>query len=263
MRKLDKSMLPGENSIYLDGRFYDLYIKQRELTDLGVTFFLEQAKKFGGPILDLACGTGRITIPLAEAGFSVVGLDLSKPMLEQAKKKAKTKGLEIMWVQGNMTGFELKRKFNLILMAGNAFTHLEMPTNLEGCFSSVRRHLAQNGRFIFDTFNPNLQILTRDSSKRYPVIEFTDPDSGETMTITESNEYDKVTQMNRIRRFHRIGDQETSWELNLRMYFPQELDGLLKYNGFSIEAKYGNYEKQSFESNMDLQILVCQLESPS
>jgi ubiquinone/menaquinone biosynthesis C-methylase UbiE len=243
--------------MYLDGRFYDLVITSQKYTDFGRILLLEQAQKFGGPVLDLACGTGRIAIPLAAAGISVVGLDISEPMLDHAREKAKEMRVEVEWIQGDMTKFELKRKFNLIIMMGNAFGHLETLESVEGCLSSVRRHLTGKGRFIFNTFNPNLQILTRESSKRFPVTEYTDPDSGEKMIVTETCEYDKATQLYRFRRYHQSGKQETSWDVTLRVFFPQELDALLKYNGFTIETKYGNYDKQPFESCSPYQIFVC------
>ena len=250
---------PGEDSIYLDSRFYDLVIDSQGTSDQGLAFFLDHAKKYGDPVLDLACGTGRVTIPLIEAGFSVVGLDISEPMLDYAREKAKSKGLQGEWIRGDMANFDLKQKFNLILLAGATIGHLETLESLEGCLSSVRRHLTRTGRFIFGTFNPNLQILTRDSTTRFPVTEFVDPDSQEKVIITERSEYDKATQLHRFRRYHRIGQQETTWDVTLKMYFPQELNALLKYNGFVIDEKYGNYEGLPFESSSAVQILVCRL----
>lgn len=259
MNKSGRRKRPGEDSMYLDGRFYDLVTESQRYTDQGVVFFLEQARKYGGPVLDLACGTGRIAIPLAAAGISVVGLDLSEPMLEHAQEKATSEGLQVEWMRGDMTNFDLQRKFNLIIMAGNAFAHLETLESLERCLLSVRRHLTREGRFIFDTFNPSLKILTRDSSPRFPVTEFSDPDSGEQVVVTETCAYDKSSQLYRFRRYHQIGQQETSWDVTLRMYFPQELDALLKYNGFVIDVKYGNHQGGPFESSSRLQILVCRL----
>ena len=118
--------------IYSDGRHYDLMLDSRGQTFHNTEFFLDQARKYPGLVLELACGTGRITLPLAEE-VSIIGLDLSESMLDLARKKARDKGLDIEFIQGDMTDFELNRKFNLILMVGNAFAHLEtlMPETKE------------------------------------------------------------------------------------------------------------------------------------
>ncbi len=248
---------PGQDSMYLDGRFYDLVIHSQQNTDLGIAFYLEHARKYGDPVLDLACGTGRVTIPLAEADLDVVGLDISEPMLDQAREKAKRKAIPLELIQGDMTNFTLNRKFNLIILAGNTIAHLETVDRFERCLSSVQQHLTKKGRFIFGVFNPDLNYLTRDPATRFPVTEFTDPDTNEKVIVTETTTYDKAHQQYRIRRYHRIGQHETSWDFTFKIYFPQELDALLKYNGFIIEAKYGNYDQTSFTSDSRFQILIC------
>ncbi|MFX0097669.1 MAG: class I SAM-dependent DNA methyltransferase [Candidatus Hodarchaeota archaeon] len=257
MKKRERRKEPGQGSMYLNGRFYDLVMHTRNATNQDLPFYLEQARKYGDPVLDLACGTGRVTLHLAAAGISVVGLDISKPMLEEARAKAKRKGIPVELINGDMTKFALKRKFNLIIMAGNAFPHLDTLASLESCLSSVRKHLTPKGRFIFNIFNPNLEYLTRDPAKRFPITEFTDPDKNEKVIITETSTYDKARQLYQFRRYHQIGQQETSWDVTFKVYFPQELDALLKYNGFIIEAKYGDYEGTHFESDSIFQVVVC------
>ncbi len=259
MKRKDRRKEPGKDSMYLNGRFYDLVIESQQYSDSGISFFLDQARKNGDPVLDLACGTGRITIPLAEAGFSVVGLDISEPMLKHAQEKAKKKDVQVEWVQGDMTQFALNRKFNLILLGGNTIAHLETLESFENCLSSVREHLTGKGRFIFGVFNPNLHYLTRNPATRFPVTEFVDPNTSEKVIVTETCAYDSARQLDRFRRYHRIGEQETTWDVTFKIYFPQELDALLKYNGFAIEAKYGNYDQSPFESASRFQIVVCHL----
>ncbi|MFX1578517.1 MAG: class I SAM-dependent methyltransferase, partial [Promethearchaeota archaeon] len=92
--------------IYSDGRHYDSMLSVRNQTDSGLKFYLQQARKYQGPVLELACGTGRITIPLSHE-VSITGLDLSKAMLNSARLKAKDKELNIEFIQGDMTNFEL------------------------------------------------------------------------------------------------------------------------------------------------------------
>lgn len=128
-----------------------------------------------------------------------------------------------------------------------------------GFFACVKEHLTNEGRFVIDVFNPRLDILIRDPTKRYPVAEYPDPDGRGMVTITENNVYDAASQVNRIKWYYDIneGNGEFVVENNMRMLFPQELDALLHYNGFVIEAKYGNYGEMPFESTSPKQLIVC------
>lgn len=249
--------------IYSDGRHYDVMLDVRGQTDAYIKkntmFFLQLARKYQGTVLELGCGTGRLTLPLAEE-VSITGLDLSKPMLDLARKKAKEKNLNIEFIHGDMTNFDLNRKFNLILMTGNAFAHLETRSQVEDSLACVKQHLAENGRLIFDCHSPNLKILTRDPSEWYPFVEYPDPDGKGIVTITERMEYNRATQIGRLNLHHKLGEIEETHSVNLRMFYPQELDALLHYNGFEIEIKYGDYEGQLFNSESNSQIVVCKLQ---
>lgn len=240
--------------IYRDGRHYDLQFNH--LDDL--PFYLHQIEKYGEPVLELACGTGRLTIPIAERGIHITGLDISNPMLFQAKRKASEEGVEIEWVESDCRDFDLRKKFNFIFFPANSIAHLHDLESIEACFSCVKRHLLPNGRFVVDMFNPSLNFLTRDSSKRYPVTEYPDPDGKGNVVVTENNIYDSANQINRIRWYDKIDNQEEAVEeLNMRIFYPQELDALLYYNGFTVEAKFGNYNMDTFVSSSKKQLIVC------
>lgn len=243
-------------NLYWDGRHYDL---ENEGIVNDILFFERQVERYGEPVLELACGTGRITIPLAEQGIQITGLDVSEPMLSHAQRKAMEKGVVVEWVKADCRDFTVDKKFNLIFFPFNSITHLPDVESLEACFSCVREHLAQNGRFIIDVFNPRFDILMRDSTRRYPVVSYSDPDGRGTITVTESNVYDAAEQMNRITWYYRVdeADEERIVSFALRMLFPQELDALLLYNGFSIEAKYGTYDETPFVSASPKQLVVC------
>ncbi|MCK4632914.1 MAG: class I SAM-dependent methyltransferase [candidate division Zixibacteria bacterium] len=240
--------------LYVDGCLYDL---ENKYFVEDVPFYLEQAGKFGGPVLELACGTGRITIPLAEKGFEIVGIDLSPPMLERARKKAAEKRLKIEWIEADCRTFKLQKKFNLIFIPYNSIAHIHDRESHEALFACVKKHLADDGRFVIDWFNPRLDILLRDAGKRYSVMERSNPDGSGMVTITENNVYDAASQINRIKWYYKFGDRdEVVRELNMRILYPQELDALLHYNGFTIEAKYGNYDESPFESSSIHQLVV-------
>jgi SAM-dependent methyltransferase len=240
--------------IYLDGRHYDL--QHVGFTD-DIPFYLKQAREIGGEVLELACGTGRITIPLAEAGVRITGLDLEEGMLRLARSKAAEKGVKVDWIRGDCRALDLGRRFDLIFLPFNSIAHLHAPESIQACFAGVREHLSDRGRFIVDIFNPRLDMLTRDASERYPVAEYQDPDGRGTVLITENNVYDAATQVNHIKWYYRVGDSpvERVADLNMRIFFPQELDALLRASGFDIEAKYGDFDESPFASGSPKQII--------
>lgn len=119
-----------------------------------VAFYLRQARQTGGPILELGCGTGRVSVPLQQAGFEVVGLDLSPRMLAIARAKAP----EVRWVRGAMERFDLGRRFRLILIPFRAFQHLLEVDDQRRCLASARRHLARRGRLVIHLFDPRLDL---------------------------------------------------------------------------------------------------------
>ena len=247
---------PEPIPLYRDGRHYDL-INQVVVQD--IPFYCDEAKKADGAVLEVACGTGRLTIPIAQSGVEIVGLDRSTSMLAHARSKAEAAGVKIEWVEADCRQFELGRKFGLIFMAFNSLQHLHDHESLRAFFAQVRKHLAKGGRFIFDAFNPSLTILARDSQKRNPLHVYEDPDGGGTITLEENSVYDDAAQVNRIKwYFSRPGAQDFRLEaLDMRCFFPQELDMLVESNGFKLEAKYGNFERKPFASGDPKQVVVA------
>ncbi len=243
-------------AIYQNAMYYDL--QNNDIVE-DIPFFLKQIEKFGDPVLELACGTGRITIPIAEKGIEISGLDITEDMLSYAKLKAEAKKVNIEWIEADCRDFNIDKKFNLILFPFNSIAHIHDLESIEACFSCVKKHLKDNGKFIIDMFNPCLDRFTRDSSTRYPVASLYDTYNKKTITITESNTYDTNTQINRIKWYYKNENEidEIVNELNMRIYYPQELDALLKYNGFTIESKFGNYDESSFVSASPKQLIIC------
>ena len=246
----------ADEPLYRDGRHYD--IQHKYLKD-DIEFYLQQAKQFGQPVLELACGTGRITVPIAQQGFKIIGMDVSEGMLARAKEKAIKQQLKITLLQMDIRKFDLKLKFRLIIFPFNSIAHLHDLQGIDNCFKSVRAHLHDEGRFVLDFFNPNLALLIRDNETPLFVSEYPDPDSENMVIITETNRYDKASQINYIKLHYRIGDRKFTHDLNMRIFYPQELDALLHHNGFIVEDKYGAFDKALFTSDSEKQIVVCKL----
>lgn len=246
-------------SLYSDARRYDLVEGAFAAGDF-LDFYKRQIARYGQPVLELACGSGRLTIPLAEAGVEIMGLDISEEMLNLAALKASERGIKIPLVQGDIRRFNLNKEFKFIFIPAQSLTHLHRREEVEDFFSGVRRHLAEDGRFLIELFNPSVKLLARDPNHRDRVGEYEGPseESGR-VSVTEEVSYDAATQINYIRWFFRSerNVQERVLSFEMRQFFPQEIAALLWYNGFLIEHKYGSYDDREFDSDSPKQLIVC------
>jgi SAM-dependent methyltransferase len=246
------------DSLYLHPRYYDVYMGAFADGDC-LAFYEQQVARYGQPVLELACGTGRLLIPLTERGVRITGLDLSPAMLAHAADKAAARGATIRAVQGDMRRFRLRRKFKLIFAAAQSLAHLYTWQELEQCLDSVRRHLAVGGRFVIEIFNPSLPTLTRDPEKSF--LRGVYGNGPNQFTTISRNQYDPATQINHYQYLlvHASRKRSLTLTFSQRQHFPQEIDALLAYNGFVVDAKYGDYPDASFTSDSPKQLIVCRL----
>ncbi|HEX8034439.1 MAG TPA: class I SAM-dependent methyltransferase, partial [Ktedonobacterales bacterium] len=117
------------------------------------------ARELGGPLLDLACGTGRMAIPMALRGYQVTGVDVGPEMVEWGRKKAARQGASIEWVVADGRAFHLQQQFRFIYMLAHAFQFFHTRADLEALLARIREHLTPDGCFLFDTRNPSRQNL--------------------------------------------------------------------------------------------------------
>ena len=241
--------------LYLDGALYDRLLTGS--TD-SRQIWLDFAARYGGPILELASGTGRVSIPLAQSGFNVTGLELAPPMLAEAQRRAVAADVDVTWVQGDMCGFELNRRFSLVILPNNTLCHLYTLADFEACMAAVHRHLQSDGHFIVEVFVPNLDILRQNPNDRQPFARIAAPDGGDELVVTQTARYDAATQMRHIMLYYQFSnrDEVLTGDLNMRMYFPRELDALFRYNGFTVEQKYGGLDLRPFDADSPTQIFV-------
>ncbi len=250
--------MENENSLYFDGRYYDAIVRSLDQYH-DLDFYLEIAQLYGGEILELGSGTGRLTIPIARAGFSISGLELEVRLIEQAENKANNESLQISWIEGDMANFKLDKTYDLIFIAFNTFSHLLTRIEIENCFKSVKKHLSVDGIFIIDTFNPLLRVLIKDSSEIRKYTSFSDPyDYEKVCEVCECNNYEIAAQINHLSYMFKIGKKKFTKFAHCRMVFPQEMDSLIHYNGFKIIRKYGTHKKHPFSDESYAQIIICQ-----
>jgi ubiquinone/menaquinone biosynthesis C-methylase UbiE len=221
-------------------------------------FWLDVAQTYGDPILELACGTGRITTFLAEQGLQLIGIDQSEAMLDAASKKTAA----VEWIKADIRNFALGRKFPLILIPYFSLQHLLEPEEVESCFQCVKQHLQPNGRFVIEMMHPSpnyLSQLSHASQLRLVDCIFEDPVGRGNVVVTATRHYETTCQIVHEQLFYHIpGETKDRVEqLQFRLYFPQEFEMLLRYNGFEVERKLGDYDNTPFTSDAAQMIVIC------
>ena len=139
----DANIYDGMNTDLSDLQFYKRWLPQNK----------------GARILELCCGTGRLTLPIARDGYNISGVDYTPSMLAQARLKASEVGLEINFIEADIRTLNLQEKYDLIFIPFNSIHHLYKNEDLFKVFNVVRNHLKDGGLFLLDCFNPNNQYI--------------------------------------------------------------------------------------------------------
>lgn len=237
----DANMYDGMNTFLLDLQFYKKWLPKNK----------------GAKILELCCGTGRLTIPIAKDGYDISGVDYTSSMLEQAKVKAAETGLDIRFIEGDIRTLDLQEKYDLIFIPFNSIHHLYKNEDLFKAFNAVKKHLKNGGLFLLDCFNPNIQYIVEGEKEQKEIAGYTTEDGREVL-IKQTMRYENKTQVNRIEWHYYVnGEFNSIQNLDMRMFFPQELDSYLERNGFDIIHKYGGFEEETFSDKSEKQVFVC------
>lgn len=236
-------------------------IEEGERSAERITFYCDLAKSFGGPVLEIACGSGLVTLPIASQGLDVTGVDLARPMLEHARKKAAAQNLNILWVEADARSVDLARKYQFIYLTGNAFQAFLHREDQEALFVSVKRHLAPEGVFAFETRNPSGHDLTNQPEEEFDQSYISV--EGHQVSVSFTQMYDPIAQIMYWTSFRRWNDGERDHKkethIACRFTHPQELEALLHYNGFQIIQQYGNWNKEELSTFSPSLINICKV----
>lgn len=230
-----------------------------------IPLYLEYAKKCGGEVCELACGTGRALIPLAQAGIKITGLDASSEMLDIARKKidALDRGTKrhIRLVQEDMSGFDLHKTFSLIFCTFRSFQHLITKDKQGKCLECVHKHLIDNGIFILHLFTPLHHLLAEEKRSLY-FGTFYDEENGVSVTRRSEVTYDLAQQLLKEDRFYEWTNKKGNfhrhiWTFDFAYLFRYEAELLLEKYNFKIEDVFGGFDKSSYNYHSGEQIFVA------
>ena len=172
-------------------------------------------------ILELCCGTGRLTIPIAKDGYDITGVDYTLSMLERAKEKAFQTGLKIDFIKADIRELNLEEKFDLIFIPFNSIHHLYKNEDLFDALKVVRNHLKEKGLFLLDCFNPNIQYIVENERKQHVIAEYTMND-GRRVLIKQSMHDESASQVNRIKWLYFIdGKFHSVQNMDMRLSSPK------------------------------------------
>ena len=236
-------------------KYYD-YDNRDNLT-ADKSFYLEYAQRTGSEILELGCGTGRVAIPLAEAGFCITGLDLSESMLDIFNEKLENVPEKVRnrvkLIKGDMSSFSFDKRYDLIIAPFRAFQALTEENNINCCLECVREHLSDDGLFIANVFRP-FKVL--DESWCYPeTVQWETIDQHTGIMITKKHWGSKIDVERQViypNYAYEISDESGRFErieekLSLKYYYYQQLKDYLAVSGLDVAEEFGWYDKSDIK----------------
>jgi len=227
--------------------------------DHDVPFWLALAEREGDPIVEWGTGTGRLAIPLAEAGFDVTAVELSERVVERGREKSEA----IRWVHGDMRSARLERKFKLAICAFNSLLCLLSLDDALAFLRNAREHLEPGGLLGIEVsaFSPEELVdppgeprLQHDFTRELP--------NGRLDRFSVSR-YDAASQILAMRLFYELygasGElqEKRARDLTIRVTGRDELELMLRLAGFEVEAVYGGFEGEPFTAESDHLVVLA------
>ena len=204
--------------------------------DIG--FYVEEAVAAGGQVVELACGTGRISVPVAKAGVPLIGVDGSAAMLEVAREYAAAEGVELDLRLGDMREPPVPERVPLVLIPFRSLLHMRTEGDRLRALRAARELLAPDGRLVFDVFAPSREDVEethgRWLERERGIFERADWDQG-ARTLTLS-----------VRRGEEAATMELAW------LSPPEWRLLLDRAGFDVEAQWGWFDRRPYDGGEDV-----------
>lgn len=234
----------------LSAELYDISVPNWEGE---IDFYRELARQGqtrGQAILEIACGTGRVAIRLAQQGAQVVGTDLSEEMLEIARGKSE----EVRWLQGDMRALDLGETFGLIIVPGHSFQFMLTPEDQVKALESFKGHLTPDGVLVIHLDHQSIDwlgdLLGELGGKFEQTKDIKHPRTGHTIRRAHAWTYQPSTQTATVvSKWEEINEDGTilqTWTrtpMQLHCVFRFEMEHLLLRTGFELQTLYGDFFK--------------------
>jgi ubiquinone/menaquinone biosynthesis C-methylase UbiE len=247
-------------SEYENPKLYDL---ENDWIVDEVDLLVEWAEKLqvgNSSILDLACGTGRLTLPLAKKGYTMVGVDIHEGMLTEAKTKTTT-DVSISWMQQDCTTLKLDEEVLFSYMVGHSFQHFLTNEDQDALLTSLYRVMKKDGVFIFSTRFPSTEELLQEPKEEYwRSVNVSDAVRCDLYTKAIYNPISQIQSYDTIRRFYEEESlvEERTTKIDLRYTYPQELERMLERNGFKLLHIHNNWRGEKLTASCYSMVVVCQ-----
>lgn len=225
---------------------YDVFVQ----TEADIPFFITEARKTSGEILELMVGTGRVTLPLARAGARLTCVDNSAEMLALLREKLASEGLTADVQQMDVRQLSFDRRFDLILIPFHAFAELTSEDDQRHTLVGICAHLAEGGRFICALHNPPVRLRAADGQFRL-IGSYPRPDGKLLVWIRQA--YDPARKLVDIAEFFELynaaGEMTSRRLLEMSASFIEkpQFERLIEQAGFTVEALYGDYQYAPFD----------------
>ncbi len=226
---------------------YDYYVN----VNFDVPFFLKETEHTNKPVLELMCGTGRVSIPLLKQGRKLVCVDYSQGMLDRFAEKIKGENLAVKLVNADVTELSLNRKFDIILLPFHSLQEITSKELQQQALHVIYRHLSDSGTFVCTLQNPEVRLANADGTIR--ALGKYNVDDTKNLVISYTNLY-----QNRIVtgfQFYELYDMQNRLvekrilEICFRPIPYDEFSEMLEDSGFKIQRVFGGYDYSAFDIN--------------
>jgi SAM-dependent methyltransferase len=225
---------------------YDSYVN----VNLDIPFFIDETSRFDEDILELMCGTGRVSIPLLESGKKLYCVDYSEKMLDVFRKKISGKNFPVKLIQNDVTLLNLDKEFGLIILPFHSLSEILSADLQFKALQCISKHLNPDGIFICTLQNPTTRLKTADGITRQ-LGEFILNDNKK-MIVSYSNQYNPDTGIVSGFQLYEIYDNSNTLtdkrilEINFKSISDSEFKKLIKPLDLEIIKTYGDYSKNDF-----------------
>lgn len=235
---------PLDDDPYGDPELYDLEYAHH---DEDVPWYVLQARRSGGPVLELGCGTGRLTLPIARSGIDVRGVDRAAEMVASLRTKLGTEAPEVAervtLLEADYTAAGLGGPYGAVLWPFNALHHCDGPEQIVDVLRDLRTRIRPRGLLALDCYLPDLELYDRDPEAKYEPRHFRDPRSGRPMDSWEQGWWDAETHTHHVVYTYRHEDGRLErTHLRLRMYELDEVRELIQQAGWRLEHESSDFE---------------------